>query len=254
MYKLDVVIPVYGQHELLSKCLDSIPCNDPTFNIVLVNDAGPEIPADLVKKKDCRVFNNRVNVGFPGTVNKGVSKCAAPLVLILNTDVILECGVVDKLIAEMEDPTIGIAAPMLLFPEGTESGPAGKIQHAGIAFDIHGMPQHIFLGWSADNPKPNIKRDWPCVTGACFMTRRSLWKRVGGFNLAYGRGTFEDVEYCISVRSLGNRILMCPELRGSHYVGQSAKEPNKGFDVQGNARLFKQASEGIVKHDDFLYW
>jgi len=255
MYKLDIVIPVYGQIALLSQCLEALSYTDETGNIVLVNDGGPEIPDSIAKKYGCRVFNSKTNQGFPATVNRGVTKSGAPLIMILNTDVILDAGVVDSLVAEMSNLDVGIAAPMLLFPkEESENGKSAKIQHAGMAFDVHGLPQHIFLGWCLDNPKPNIRRYWPCVTGACFVTRRSIWRSIGGFNLVYGRGTFEDAEFCIGVTSLGKKILVCPELRGTHYVGQSAKESGKGFDVQGNARLFKQRTEGIVKHDDFLFW
>jgi len=86
--------------------------------------------------------------------------------------------------------------------------PKGKVQHVGISMNIRAEAHHIFLGWDADHPKVNAMRDVDLVTGAAMMIRRSVWNKVGGFLEAYGIGQYEDIDFCLSARSLGYGIIV----------------------------------------------
>jgi GT2 family glycosyltransferase len=264
MSQVDVVIPVYGRPDMLKSCLEALKAQTFTsFAITVVDDASPkglvsENIAELCKEYEARLFVNSANSGFPKTVNRGARKCDAPFMLLLNSDVMLRPNALEVLISEMAAPDVGIAAPMLLFAENSPMGPAGKIQHVGMAFNVTATPVHIFLGWSVDNPRAVRRRDdWPCVTGACFLTRRATWRKVGGFQEVYGRGTFEDVEFCLTVRKvLGHKIVVNPEAIGEHVVGASAigQPGGKGYDLRGNFQVFITRMRQFVEHDDYHFW
>lgn len=197
------------------------------------------------------------NIGFPGGYNMCVNKGVSPLVLILTADVALFEGSIVKLVRALDDPQIGIAAPMLLFPmDESPHGPGGKVQSAGMAFDIRGDPFHIFLGWNPEHPKVNQRREMQAVTGACFITRRSLWQKIGGFSEAYGSGTFEDMEYCFMVRQLGYKVLFEPSARGEHYVGGSIRHGagKGGFNLALNATVFRGRWAQALMWDVFKYY
>ena len=255
---LDIIIPVSGRPDLLAKCLESVQTTkgDLGINIILVDDQGPDQEAlnELYGSLDgaSQVIRNPANLGFPRTVNTGLRTSTASLVLILNTDVELQPDALQMMIAEFDEPAVGVVAPKLLFPPDSTNPhrPAGKLQHAGLAIDFQGRVIHPYVGWSADHPAVNNRRECQAVTGACLMTRRSVWQSVlrayqqagdpttGPFNEVYGRGTFEDIEYSFAARSLDYKVIYTPKAVAYHYVGASA-EGSGGYPLDRNYLIFK---------------
>jgi hypothetical protein len=87
------------------------------------------------------------------------------------------------------------------------------------------------------------------------MTRRALWNNAGGFQQAYGRGTFEDVEYCLVVKYVMKKLIVVnPLFRGVHYVGASSSSIDKPFDLQSNQQVFTVRMKQFVRHDEYLFW
>lgn len=71
------------------------------------------------------------------------------------------------------------------------------------------------------------------------MIKRQVFSRVGGFDLAYGFGTFEDADLCLKVRGLGLRIVVNAEAQGTHYAGATAEKKKVSFPLQYNSMVFK---------------
>lgn len=253
---VDVIVPVYGQPQRVAECVKPFEGDD-RFRVTLVDDASPkeDYSALLETYKAYHYIRNAKNLGFPSTVNKGVKNTMAPLLLILNSDVVLETAGLDILVREMDNPKTGIVVPMLLFPASTPHGPEGTIQHVGMAFNIKGEPNHLFVGWSPDNPRAVVRRSVRCVTGACMMVRRAVWDRVKGFDPVYGRGTYEDVEFCLNVKHLGYNIIVNPEARGAHFVGGSSHSVGQNFPLQHNSMIFRSRNVGAGKvlWDEYLH-
>lgn len=278
--QLDIVIPVYGRPDLLTKCLDSIRATigDISHQIIIVDDMGPdqeklnEVYASLnghstsSGRSNSRVSRNKENQGFPVTVNRGISLGGSPYVLILNTDIELQPGAIEAMVQELDDnPDVGIVAPKLLFPEGTPYGPAGKVQHVGLCVTFDGQIVHGLIGWPSDHPKVNKRRVAQAVTGACIMTRRDVLKSIhqsykkngdpttGAFNDVYSPGTFEDVEYSFAVRALGYLVIVQPQAVAYHHVGGSSAVIKKGFPLQRNANIFQARCGNMLYPDEWEY-
>ncbi|KKL89818.1 hypothetical protein LCGC14_1910890 [marine sediment metagenome] len=275
-YLLDITLPVYGEWALAETAINAIHEAAQGLNggyRLIVVDNGtpafimeegeklvePHIQAERVReilRPQDQFVRLKENVGYPKGQNEAARRGRSPLILVLTADVVLEPGAITKMVKEMDDPTVGVVGPMLIFPEGSPHGPAGTVQHAGIAFGIRGKPFHIFIGWSPDHPKVNKKRDMLALTGACFMTRRVLWDQLGGFQEVYGAGTFEDMDYCFSVRSLGGRIVFLPSARATHFVGGSIKQGagQQGFPLQVNETIFKGRWAQLLAWDEWKIW
>lgn len=286
--KLDIIIPVHGRLDLLKQCIDSVQktCEDLTYKIIIVDDFSPQVKdyksyyQTLIQEyNNISVYYNDKNYGFPYTVNYGISKGNSELVLILNSDVILEENCVQTLIKTIENNEvddspfsgkdnkgIGIVSPLLTFPDDSKTlnKPAGKVQHAGISFGMNRMPKHRLIGWSIDNPKVHLKRELQAVSGACILTKRSIINTIIGlnkqlgdnsgiFNLTYGRGTFEDMEFCLATRSLGYKVVYEPKAKGIHYTNSSS-ETTGGFPISRNFMIFKARCGHLIGYDDWLVW
>jgi len=269
---IDVVMPIYGEWRLAERALDFLPAamaGIPEGYRVIVVDNGTPAWADqtgrtiqpneqaIAVKERLRpqdaFFRLDENHGYPGALNRAVAKGRSPLILILTADVFLNPNSVSPMVMELDNPQVGVVGPKLLFPEGSPHGPAECIQHAGIGFDIEGKPFHCFIGWRGDNPRANKREEVAAVTGACFMTRRSLWEGVKGFYEGYGAGTFEDIDYCFAVRQGGAKVIYQPLSVGYHFVGGSIVQGagSRGFNLGLNGTIFNGRWSHMMAWDEW---
>jgi GT2 family glycosyltransferase len=209
------------------------------------------------------IIRNRTNEGFPRACNTGAARKQSPLIFFLNSDVILEPNAIKIAVTALDDDKIGVVGMKLLFPTEEQLAdakmnpnirPARKIQHIGLYCNVHGEFLHTMIGWSEDNPRTFAIRDAYVVTGAALMTRRSIWNKVGGFNLAYGMGTYEDVDYCLSVRDLGYNIIVEQAAMGTHYTGATSEQHKIQFPLQYNRLVFLQRWAAKLNYTEHLAW
>jgi len=265
--KLDIVICVYNRFDLLDKCLKAIPdaAGDVSYNIVLIDNASTENPDEFYRSvsdnmQNVTVIRNKQNMGFPYASNLGAKRKQSPFILMLNSDVILYPEAISKLISSFDNPKVGVAGMKLIFPPDDCAGlntnirPAGKIQHVGLETNIRGEFVHIFVGWDADHPKIKTMTEPYAVTGAALMTKRSIWNKVGGFRLEYGLGTWEDVDYCLSVRELDFTVVVNLDAVGIHYTGATAEKYQIPYPMDLNRLTFLQKWANRINYTEYMRW
>jgi O-antigen biosynthesis protein len=86
--------------------------------------------------------------------------------------------------------------------------PAGVIQHAGVI--VHkGVAGHEFKGVPNGNPCNGwlgvLTHEAQAVTGACMLTSRSHFTVADGFDEKDFPMNYNDVDYCLKLRDMGNR-------------------------------------------------
>jgi GT2 family glycosyltransferase len=260
-FLLDVVVPTAGRYDILEKCLDALETQTvKKFNTYLI-DGNDDIPdrnqnRELLEKYNAKMLGQ--NVGYPRLCNAGIAMGKAPLVLLLTDDVVLSDTAIEQMLEVMKDETIGMLGIKLLFPEDSvdPGRPAGKVQHVGLAMDVEANVIHPLVGWSADNPKCCVSRDAFGVTGACFVVRRELFNRVGGFDVDYGLGTYEDISLALAIKSLGKRVYIDTDIIGHHHVGATVQKKKIGFSLHQNANIFKAkwSQSGLFLYDSYKYY
>jgi len=139
--------------------------------------------------------------------------------VFLNNDTIVSIGWLQNLLSTFTDPSIGIAGPLLLYPqEGM------IIQHAGV--DIGKVeetifPFHIYRGRSIEEtPQALVKKEYMAVTGACLMIRKELLDLYGAFDERFVN-SYEDVDLCLRMRSKGYKIIYNPASIVVHLESQT---------------------------------
>jgi len=231
--RLSVIIPAFDHLADVSRCLKSVrDTTDPVLTEVLIQDdaskmySGPLIFGDICER-------NSPNLGFAGNCNAGAKRAQGEILFFLNQDCYTEQQGWDaKLLALFDaEKQCGVAGPTLLFPDG-------RVQSVGGQFDAASQPYHVAL--HAVNPDwapINTQRVVGWVTGAAFAVRRGLWNMCGGFDIAYGRGYFEDVDFCVRAQLEGWQVWHEPGVRFTHSVGSTGGNPG-GFAK--NAMTFKR--------------
>ena len=258
---VDIIIPVYGQPEFLRQCLETLYGIDAgfPFQVFLVDDCGPESEEEALEavydqfrvQPGLRILHNFQNIGFAESNNRGFAAGKAPFVLMLNSDTrIVQDGWLGKMVAEFENPSVGIVGPKILFFSESKnpSRPGGLVQTAGIAFNLDNMPFEVFKGWPADDPMVNQRRELRAVTGACLLTRRSLYREIGGLDRAYGAGNFEDVDFCLNAIQRKFKVVLQPDAFIEHFSGGSGNSAT----ANRNAAIFKGRWGSLPLWDEWL--
>lgn len=271
---IDIIVTTAGRFDMLEKCLNAVYREAQTnpVNLILIDNGSPM--QEKVVNQHLFVYSpekdgqgnvtltaKRIpeNMGYPYAVNDGARMGHAPLIMFLSDDVELEPGTLDKVIRDFDDIKVGIVGIKLLFPLNSTSPirPAGRVQHVGVSLNINANPIHPLVGWDANDAKCKVTRkDVFAVTGACLSIRRNLFEKVGGFSMEYGKGTYEDIDMCLSVKKLGSSVMIDCDAIAYHYVGATAEKRQEPFNLQQNNAIWKTKwmNSGLLIWDEHKYW
>lgn len=242
--KLSIIMPVYQDLVAAHMCLNSLQMFDSTNDnqYIIQDDTSPNFHGMAVfSQLICEPQRNETNLGFAGNCNAGAARATGDVLFFVNQDVYAvphwAYGWDYQLLRVFnEQPDVQIVGLRLLFPDG-------RIQSAGGWYDGKGQPYHRCLGYSNPHaPEVSTPREMSWVTGAALAIRRSTFEKVGGFDTAYERGYFEDVDLCEKVKTLGGKVWYEPRATLIHRVGTTGGNPN----FLKNARLFH--SRWVANH------
>jgi GT2 family glycosyltransferase len=154
---------------------------------------------------------------FSAKVNLGAVHGSGEHIVLLNDDV--EVGTpnwIERMVMYSQLDGVGAVGGRLTLQDG-------RLQHVGVRFE-NGLPGHPYYGFSGDYRgyanAVRVAQDCLAVTGACLMTKRSLYEEVGGFSTSFPLN-YNDVDYCLKLRSIGNRSVYDPDLMMVHFESSS---------------------------------
>jgi hypothetical protein len=100
---------------------------------------------------------------------------------------------------------VGAVGPKLLSPNG-------RIQSAGVLF-VGGRLCHAYSGQVADHPgyflSAQVTRNYLAVSGACLMTKASVFRDIGGFDPRFSTA-LGAIDYCLRLRDRKLRTVFTP--------------------------------------------
>jgi O-antigen biosynthesis protein len=143
--------------------------------------------------------------------------------LFCNNDIeVMSSGWDATLRSRFNDEGVGAVGARLLYPDRT-------IQHAGIVLGCGaGGTEHEGRNMSASDAGPGgrwmLRRSVGAVTGAFLATPRTVFEKLGGFDAKRFSIWFNDVDYCLRLRSHGMRIVYEPELEALHHESKTLAE------------------------------
>ncbi len=173
-----------------------------------------ELPMTLVVQPEHR--------GYASACNAGAAVAAAPVLLLLNSDVVpIAPGWLARLLMRLaRSKRLAAIGPKLLFDDGS-------IQHAGLLFRMgeeEWFNDHYFKGFPRDYEPANQARRVPGVTGAALCVRRDAFEAVGGLSTDYIIGDYEDSDLCLRLRVAGHEIAYEPSAELFHFERQSIRD------------------------------
>ncbi len=155
---------------------------------------------------------------FAAACNHGARAARGSLLCLLNDDVTpRDRGWLAAMVGHLGDPAVGVVGARLLYPDAT-------VQHAGVVLcpDGTGTHWHRFLPAGAPGyaGRARLAQEVSAVTGACLLTRRTLWDRLGGLDESFATA-FNDVDFCLRARAAGAAVVLAAEAELTHAESRS---------------------------------
>ena len=185
--------------------------------------------------------------------NFGVTFAKGEYLLFLNNDTeLINPESIEEMLGYCQREDVGITGVRLLYSDDT-------IQHAGVVVGFGGIAGHTFIGLhKAESSYFNqamCARNYSAVTAACMMSKRSLFDQVGGFSedLAVA---FNDIDYCMKIRSLNKLVVYAPYALFYHYESKSRgleDTPEKVERFNREIRKFSEKWPDILRDGDPYY-
>ncbi len=244
--RLSILLVLYNRAELTLACLQSMlpRLNEAEAEIVLVDNASSDETGTLLDRfRGVKVIRNRQNLGFPVAVNQAAEAASGEFLLLLNNDTEVlgdSLGTAMRCLAANRD--VGAVGGRIVLLDGT-------LQEAGCTLWREG---HVFQYGRGDNPNAPeylFQRDVDYCSAAFLMTRRDVFRKMGGLDTAFSPGYFEDLDYCVRLWRAGWRIVYLPDVAIIHYENASSISRTELHHLyQRNHLYFMQ------KHADWLAW
>lgn len=212
--------------------------------------AGREILASL----PVRLLEPGRNLGFAGGVNLGVASASAPLVLLMNPDVLVMPGCVGALVRCLRAGAAA-AGPRFYWDSGrrfllppTEVRTRRDEMLSWLASARGGR----WAEWARRRGRAHSRRHWAAaepiqsyaLPGSLLAVTRQAWERVGGFDEGY-RLYFEETDWLMRLRRTGMEARFVPRAEAVHLVGRSAAaESQAGEWFEDSAGRFRRRYYG----------
>jgi GT2 family glycosyltransferase len=235
-----VVIPVWNGMQDLPACLAALMAQEGlSFEVIVVDNASTDGSAEYVAAHypQITLVRNAVNQGFAGGCNTGLRQARGDVLALLNQDTEVRPDWLARLAAVLHgDPAIGIAGCKTFFADGT-------LQHAGGYIDSRGLSIHAGHQ-EADRGQYDYLREVDFVTGAALAITRAVYEAVGDLDEGFGRGYYEDADWCYRARRAGYRVVYAPDAILVHKERAAALVPSH----DGLYLLHRNRLRFVLKH------
>jgi len=219
MPRVSVIILTYNNLDLTRACLDSVLLLSDYSNlevIVVDNASSDDTPAyleDLNRRNpNVQVVLNRENFGFAAGNNVGLSIATGDYLVLLNNDTVVTQGWIMTLLRHFQAlPNLGLLGPVT-----NNIGNEARIETRYS--DIARMPAEAL-----EYTLAHMGERYPMRTVAffCVMFSRYTYECCGQISEDFGRGFFEDDDYCRQVESAGLSIVCAEDVFVHHHLSAS---------------------------------
>lgn len=223
-----ILIVNFRTYAALERCLTSIaPLLQDDDEIVLVDQESDAVRLRMAIGAHPRVraIPLERNLGFAAGANIAARHSRAPLLLFLNPDTRVTAGALDTLQRTLTaTPQAGVVGPRVLDDDGAVQESARRFPDVTTAFGgrtawlTRAFPRNPLTRRNLKAGDATAARHVDWVSGACLMTSRDLFERLGGFDEGFYL-YWEDADFCRRAQTLGHSTIYVPEAVVWHTAG-----------------------------------
>lgn len=213
-----IVIVTFGQWPLCRRALDAIvEHTEPVYQVVVIDNASPDDTAERLRlgvDGATLIFNDE-NRGFGAAANQGALEATGRHLCFLNSDAFVTAGWLPPMLGVLDgDEGVAAVVPRILNMDGT-------LQEVGSLIGRNAISYALGYGQDPERLEYRFSRTLDYGSGACLLVRRRDFASAGGFDAAYRRGYYEDVDLGLTLAAAGRRTVYQPQSTVRHVRGAS---------------------------------
>jgi GT2 family glycosyltransferase len=220
---ISISIVSHGHGDLVARLLGDLRrCSPPGIEVILTLNIEEGLPFRHDSFPfSVRIVRNPSPKGFSANHNAAFGVASGNFFCVLNPDIRLSADPFPALIEELQDDSVGAAAPLIL-------GADGSIEDSARPFPTLLSLLRKALGIAPKRyyaiGKASISPDW--VGGMFILLRRDAFEAVGGFDARYYL-YYEDVDLCARLRCKGYDIRLVPSVSAVHLARRQSRREIK---------------------------
>lgn len=229
--KVSVVILSWNTKKLLEQCLKSIPFS---VQVIVVDNGSTDGTLhflDNLKWPNLKVIKNDKNLGFAKGNNQGIKVANGDLVMLLNSDTIMQKGAIEKLVSfyeKQKDKNIALSPLLLNFDNTVQAEYYMKFPNLWQVFFYHNnlgrvlglkTPLKRLILESIDKVTMEVDQ----LPGAALMAPKDVWDKVGLLDEDF-HFLYEDVDWSWRLKKAGIKRFVVSEAKIIHLGGGSWKQ------------------------------
>lgn len=238
---INVIIPVYKGVDETINCIRSVfdSTSAGTYELIVINDCGPEPEMQVALEELCKetpftLILNKNNLGFVGTVNRGMKLNANRDVVLLNSDTVVTKNWLAKLNnTAYSESTIGTVTPfsnnatICSYPNFCQDNELPK------GYSLNQLNEVFESEALGSGPI-----DLPTCHGFCVYIKRETLNQVGYFDeQKWGKGYAEENDFSMRAANLGWRNVLTKDTFIHHLGSVSFAEDSEAFIAKNLAKL-----------------
>ena len=217
---VSVLIVAYQSREIIERCIQSVRTEQLAVEILLI-DNGTDGTGDFVRARfpEVRVLSPEGNIGFGAGNNRLAAKARGDFLLLVNPDVVLDAGAIERLFAVSQNyPSADAWGGFTSGPCGEAGGSNGLILPEPADFLLAALGRTSVM--VARSPSVTSADAWPveALSGGLMMIRAETFAKLGGFDESFFLYS-EEIDLFRRLREAGGTAVQCRDVLGVHDVG-----------------------------------
>lgn len=203
---LSICIPVWNQIDITNECIQAIMENTEagTYEIIIIDNGSVPPFASSYK---IRVIRNHENKGFPIAINQGIAMAKGDNIVVLNNDVIVTPGAINRLIKWLD--VYDIVGPATNYSIGIQC-----IQ-IPVYKNVDELNK-VARTYMKDNKGQSEAVSF--IIGFCMVFKRSLFNHIGAFDNSLWPCSGEEIDFCLRSHQKGYKIGIARDVY-VHHIG-----------------------------------
>ena len=252
---LSIITINYNGLKDTCELIDTLPLNDKTIEVILVDNASTQNEATELEKRypQVKVIKSDKNLGFAGGNNLGIQASHGKYLFFINNDTLLpQLSSLSLLINRLESSDqIGMVCPKIRFTWGEQ-----PIQYAGYTPLSKISLRNKSIGYGEeDKGQYDTSHPTPYAHGAAMMVKREVIEKAGMMPECYFL-YYEELDWSMMIRRSGYEIWYEPACTIFHKESQTTgqQSPLKTYYISRNRLLFAQRNiNGGKKYLTYIY-
>lgn len=262
---LSIIIPIFNQHDMTHECITAIrECTHGSYELIIVdNGSDPPFKTPFTGFVETTLIRNEENKGFPAAVNQGIRAAKGEVIVLLNNDVIVTPGALDRLASWLESPQIEateIGDEMPSYVPGAPSfdivGPmtnyCAGIQQTALSFyeDRDGLNREA-AEFAEENAGASTALNF--IIGFCMVFKKAVFDAVGDFDESLWPCSGEEIDFCLRARAAGHTVGVAHDVYVHHYGSKTLGDMHQAGTID-YAKLCERNDKHLAEKWGADFW